>query len=44
MLISEDTPETFDSEYALYMNTQLNVSPAAVEVVHERGTNQLERS
>jgi hypothetical protein len=43
MLISEDAPETFDTDFAVYVNTQLNVSPDAIAVVLERGTHELER-
>jgi hypothetical protein len=42
MLISEDTPETFETTFAVYMSTQLQVSAGAIEVVTERPTHELE--
>jgi hypothetical protein len=41
MLLSEDAPETFDSEFALYLNTQLRFFAGAIAVVLERGTREL---
>jgi len=44
MSISDDTPETFDTDFAAYIDTQLSVSLDAIAVVLERATHELERS
>jgi hypothetical protein len=43
MSISDDAPETFDTDFAAYIDIQLSVSPDAIAVVLERGTHELER-
>jgi hypothetical protein len=41
MLISEDRPESFDSEMTVYVNTSFRVSPTAIRIVVERITEDL---
>lgn len=41
MLVSEDPPESFDSELTVYLNTHLRVSSTAVRIVVEHTTQDL---
>ena len=41
LLISEDRPESFDSEMTAYLNTSFRVSPTSIRIVVERITEDL---